>query len=500
MGFEQAGVHQVGQQGGRVGGGGGAQLAQLFQAELAFLLGQHQGEARGLGLVGKARAELLGEGVHCGGRHQAVHAQFQQGLLGFDLFVELGCAPLLGGPVLVDAQQARARVVAIAHQLEHGLEAPVAAVAIAPLNGQGGRNPHPARVAKAEHVGPLDHQHRGPTAKVCVDQRVGQGFPQGFMHGGVIHPLPALELERDFQIRSELLVNLAEKIVYVARPAAIGHQPINPAPFGAGGGAFLVVQHVMGQRVADHFAPAKHQQTRQTQPAVTLFAVLAKGADPLQKGLQGQIRPGVAGFDCRKAVAIGGHRVHVQIAEIKALEHPVVPGAFDLLGQQAAHGFIVGGGVAPRAAQIGAAKRVAAHMHRALLAAGAGHPDAQHALALQGQGAHIAFGQQVVADLGPVVQPVPQGRAQPFGFGQPGGLQPAIGQALSAQQDHPAVGIGQRAIGAPEVFGQPVMGGLAFQLGGFAQLGEDGGIAGGVHGVFPCMGYAVAAWAAYRYP
>ncbi len=266
MGFEQAGVHQVGQQGGRVGGGGGAQLAQLFQAELAFLLGQHQGEARGLGLVGKARAELLGEGVHCGGRHQAVHAQFQQGLLGFDLFVELGRAPLLGGPVLVDAQQARARVVAIAHQLEHGLEAPVAAVAIAPLNGQGGRNPHPARVAKPNMSGRLTTSTEARPLKSAWISALARASRRASCTGVSSTRCPPWSWNGTFRSAPSFWVNLAEKIVYVARPAAIGHQPINPAPFGAGGGAFLVVQHVMGQRVADHFAPANISKPARRSP------------------------------------------------------------------------------------------------------------------------------------------------------------------------------------------------------------------------------------------
>ena len=51
-------------------------------------------------------------------------------------------------------------MIAISHQLEHGLQAPIAAITGAAKNRLRQGDTHQSRVAKAEHIRPFDHQHR----------------------------------------------------------------------------------------------------------------------------------------------------------------------------------------------------------------------------------------------------------------------------------------------------------------------------------------------------
>ena len=94
-----------------------------------------------------------------------------------------------------------------------------------------------------------------------MNQSVDEGFAQGFMHRRILDPLPLPQLERDFQISDQLLIHAAEKIIDVAGPGAIRNQTVDPAFLGLGFRAFLIVHHVIGQGIANHFCPAEHEQT-----------------------------------------------------------------------------------------------------------------------------------------------------------------------------------------------------------------------------------------------
>ena len=56
-----------------------------------------------------------------------------------------------------------------------------------------------------------------------MDQGVDQSLAQRLMHRRVVNPLARLQLKRHLQIYRQLQVHLAEKVIHIARPTAIGY-------------------------------------------------------------------------------------------------------------------------------------------------------------------------------------------------------------------------------------------------------------------------------------
>ena len=233
----------------------------------------------------------------------------------------------------------------------------------------------------------------------------------------------------------------------------------------------------MRQGIANHLGAAKHQQACQAQAANAFFPVFAQRADTLQKLGQGQITPHMPRLHRSKPIAVGRHRIHIEVVEVETPEHPFVARILHPLRQHPAHGFIVCKVIAFVAAQIGAAKRVAAYMHGAVLSCGARHLDAQHGLAIDLDGHHVRLAQQVGADLFAVVQVVPQCLAYPLHIHQSHSREGAARLFLHPQQNHPSIGIGHGAVGLPDIVRYlattiTALCCLAFQIVGFSQAGQ----------------------------
>ena len=194
----------------------GRNLAQTCMVQHALRTGGDQRQPRQFGQPletrPKARLQIKQHIL----RYQAAHAQLHQRLLGLAQFVEDRSPPMPARPVAVDFWQSRSCMIAVADQLEHLLQAAVAAIAIPADYGQLRRHAHQARITKTEHVGPLHHQNRHPPRKIGVNQGIDQGLPQRLMHRCVVNALPGLQLERHFQVHRQLLIDLAKKIVNIA--------------------------------------------------------------------------------------------------------------------------------------------------------------------------------------------------------------------------------------------------------------------------------------------
>ena len=130
-----------------------------------------------------------------------------------------------------------------------------------------------------------------------MNQGIDQRFTQRFMHWRIFNALATLQLKRHFEFSRQFLINLAEKVINIARPTAIGNQPVHPTLFRLGLWPLLVIHHVIRKCIADHFSPAKHQQTRQAHTLGAVFTVFSKRANSFQKFKCRQIRPDMAGLD-----------------------------------------------------------------------------------------------------------------------------------------------------------------------------------------------------------
>ena len=163
----------------------------------------------------------------------------------------------------------------------------------------------------------------------------------------------------------------------------------------------------MGQLVADDLGPAEHQQSSQPQTVVTRIPILAKGANAIQKLRQRKITPDVARLYPGKAITVGRDSLHVEVVEIKTLEHALIARVLYPLGQHAPHGLIVRLVVPVMAPQIGAPEWVTAQMHGLLLPRRTRYPNVQHGFAIDIDGRHVVLYEKIGADLLGVMEVVP---------------------------------------------------------------------------------------------
>ena len=105
---------------------------------------------------------------------------------------------MLNGPVFINFGQARARMVAIPHQLEHGLQPAVTAIAVPAHSCQFQWNTHAPWVTESKQIGPFDDQYRHSPRIIGMHQRIGQSLAQRLMQRRIVHPLAVLQLKRHF--------------------------------------------------------------------------------------------------------------------------------------------------------------------------------------------------------------------------------------------------------------------------------------------------------------
>ena len=108
----------------------------------------------------KTRPELGLQARHHTLREQVNHAQLKQGLvIRLSQFVKLWWTPMLRLPAVQNLRNARACLFTHANEAKHFVQGSIPAIRLAALKRHLNRYAHQTRIAKTEHVRPLDHQH-----------------------------------------------------------------------------------------------------------------------------------------------------------------------------------------------------------------------------------------------------------------------------------------------------------------------------------------------------
>ena len=241
-----------------------------------------------------------------------------------------------------------------------------------------------------------------------MHQNIDQGFAQCSMHRGFLLPLCPLQLKRNLQICRQLQINLAVKIIKIARPFTIQSQTINPAAFRARLWPLLIIQHVKRQDILDDMHLPEHQQASQGQPLLTGFPIALPASNFLQKRFIRQGIPRVPRVAIGKYLPISLKRTHIQVCKLIMWKDFVVPAVFHLLGQHPLDLFVSHQTVAFIQATICMPKRIVGEIHRPRFTRCARHLNQQQCAAIHFMLAHIGITQQVDAHFLPIVQVIEQ--------------------------------------------------------------------------------------------
>ena len=175
-----------------------------------------------------------------------------------------------------------------------------------------------------------------------------------------------------------------------------------------------------------------------------------------------------------KQLAVGAKRAHVQIVQIVATQHTVIPAVFHLLGQHSFYFVIRYQTVAIVEAAVGVAgQRIGGEVNRALLAICLRNVNGDQGASFQHHFPYLRVGQQVHADFLAVIQAVKQFPAHLGDVGD------ALNRELPLLFPHPqqhdaAPRVGKGAVSGPKILRHralPVAAGrlLALQVHGFPE-------------------------------